>query len=111
MKIIYDKDLSGNLAVYIHCKTAGDYYDINNKMYVHSEYDTEWDQLMARLVELKYFNHYDKQELKSAGNVIILLEFISCSQKDMLIKELNVYLEGIKDGHCIYEVKFRNLDN
>jgi hypothetical protein len=92
MQIVHKRTSNSSLIVYLFCETANDYYQINNKMFTHSEYDTPWSDFLNVLEkEKEYFKHWGQENMVGNQTVIVSLTFINVKQHQELIAEIDKY--------------------
>lgn len=100
MKLVYNRTPQSSLVVYLFCETARDHYKISEKIHTHSEYDTEWSNLMDILGgETKYFEHWYQETMIGHENVIISLTFTKVHLHQELITEIDKYLNKYSWGN------------
>jgi hypothetical protein len=109
MKIIFDKTLSGDLVVYVHCTAAADQHKFEKKLFTHSEYMSEWDAKLDEWLQKEYYKHYLQETLVGRETVITTLTFIN-GRNDDLIKELSSYLEESK-LYGYYLIEYNSFTN
>jgi hypothetical protein len=109
MKLIFEKNPSGALLVYIHCLTAKQQHVIIEKLFQHSEYTTKWDELCDEWIEKKYFKFVNKEELVGRDAVITVLTFVD-GRCDELIKELSKYLEDEYEISGYYSIEYKSFN-
>jgi hypothetical protein len=93
MKSVYNRTPQSSLIVYLFCVTAHDHYKISEKIHTHSEYDTEWANLLYYLsAEKGYFEHWYQETMVGHESIILSLTFTKVSNYQELITEIDKYL-------------------
>ena len=91
MNIIFEKQ-NNDLVVYIHTRTAADQDILNEKLHVHSEYDTKYSNKLAEWLEAKYYTWDNYETMRGHETCITILRFIKVSSVDEFIIDINTYL-------------------
>jgi hypothetical protein len=76
MNITYKKDYNSILHVYIEVDTAADYKKVDDKLYIHSEYEAEWDCKLGEWRQKEYYEHFNMDVLQGRQKVMFILSFI-----------------------------------
>jgi len=116
MNITYKTDYQSNLFMYIEIDTAADYKKIADKIYSHTEYETEWDDKLGQWKEKEYWKDYGIELLQGREKIMFILQFIGGNYKTKeFIPELYNYfnINGSssydEDFTCIYYTKFTSI--
>ena len=81
MDITYKTDYHSNLYMYIEVDSAADYKKIDDKLYTHSEYETEWHCKLAEWYEKGYAKDCLIDVLEGRTKVMIILQFVGARFK------------------------------
>jgi hypothetical protein len=66
-------------------------------MHTHTEYDTDWSNLIYEWRKKEYFKYHIVEQMVAENSVITLIEFTNSRNEDF-IKELSNYLEADASG-------------
>lgn len=109
MQVILHHSAFQTLYVYIHCMTAGEQFKLSAKMYTHSEYKTEWSELLEKWQDKEYYKYYNEKQMASRNDVVTILEFTNCSGEDSFIQEIcSRFQDEYSGGYLITEYKTFN---
>lgn len=93
MNIFFSTEVS-NLTIYFQFDSAASYTKFLIKTHTHSEYDTEFSDVLDGWKTKKYYDYFLKEELVGHSTVIALWKFSGgncCS--DEFKKELQAYFD------------------
>ena len=90
--LFYEKSINGNLHVHYTSVSAMGYVNFEKKIHTHTEYDTEWSNLLSDWKSKKYFRWYNINMFYGTEECIFRLDFIGVDLTEEFIKELNRHL-------------------
>ena len=93
MSITFKKTSQGELKVYIEVESAAEHKNIEDKLYTHSEYSTDYEHKLSDWNDKKYYIHYIKEVLQGHKSVIFILLFTDVDNIHEFITELNKYFD------------------
>ncbi len=109
MTVIFDRLMNGCMRVYIHTFSAVDQAKFTNKLYSHSEYDTNWSRKISEWIDKSYCKDYIKEDMIGRDSCITVLTFIDISSTTDFIQELNGYFYDNEDSSYAHMVKFQSI--
>jgi hypothetical protein len=99
--MIYFDNTQGDrsLRVFIETTTAAELSKLYDKLYTHSEYDTEWEKKIEEYQVKGYFQRIDIEELRGYKTVVKVLTFSAVTQDPVKLKAFRRELMSYIDDH------------
>ena len=109
--MIYEKRWSDrSLAVYYTARTAKEYATVNNKLYTHTEYNTEWHKKTYDWMTAGYFKYVTTEEFMGNDHCIFKITFLEVNLSEEFIKDFDIYMNGYTFG-SVYSVEYMEREN
>lgn len=83
---------NNELTVYIHTFTAVDNQILTERLHVHSEYDTKWENKLREWSEAKYYKWHNYETMRGDETCITILKFMQVKSVKEFIIDINTYL-------------------
>jgi hypothetical protein len=83
---------NNELTVYIHTFTAVDNQILTERLHVHSEYDTKWENKLREWSEAKYYKWHNYETMRGDETCITILKFMQVDSVNDFIIDINTYL-------------------
>jgi hypothetical protein len=90
----YHKDVNNDLVIYHVVKTATDYKDLADKVYTHTEYHTEWANLIYEWKQKGYIEYVTTDTFTGVSDCIFRITFVGGTKPVEFIAELEKYFNG-----------------